>query len=341
MRKVKLTFEPKEHKYSDDEGNVYTSVTTLIGQVTPDYPARFWAMYRALDQTGLYKLRPDLEANKIWVTGTWYTLDELYAGVVKTNKTPQQITREWKAITQRSLDRGNKTHDYLEKCINDFYGDDEKATPNAFELSDIAQPTFRFRIKSVDQLENSPLKDSHAKVYEVLIKLLKAGYVLYAEKRIYSYDHKVSGTIDVLAVRTKIVDGKLKREFWIVDWKTNKDPLKFKPGYYKKKWLTDDHGNRTDKVKTDEWVDTDERYHYPLHTLQVSKGMGYRIQLSLYAYICELWGMECQGLILFHLRETDEKVYPPKYYGLKYLKHEIELLMDWKLQKQSYHESFK
>jgi len=336
MKKVELYFEPVEHKYTDAEGNVYTSVTTLIGQITPEYPARFWAMYRALDQTGIYKLRPDPDSDKILVDGKWYTTDELYQGIIKTNKTPQQITKGWKSITQRSLDRGNKTHDYLENCINDFYGKDKNC--NTFEMSDVAQPTFKFKIEKEAQLDNSPLQSSHKTVYDTLKKMLKAGYVLYAEKRVYSYEHKVSGTIDVLAVRSYTDDkGKIHRQFWIVDWKTNKDILKFKPGYYKKEWNAD----RTEKVKTDKWVDKDERYNYPLHTLQISKGMGYAIQLSIYAYICELWGLECQGLILFHLRETDEKVYPPRYYGIKYLKHEIELLMDWKLQKQLFHESFK
>ena len=336
MKKVQLHFEPNEHKYTDEEGNVYTSVTTLIGEVSPTYPAKFWAMYRALDQTGKYKLKPDPETDRILVDGAWYSLDDLYKGVIKTYKTPEQITSGWKAITQRSLDRGNKTHDYLEKCINNFYTRDGSC--NTFEMSDVAQPTFKFKIEKENQLDKSPLKDSHKTVYDTLKKMLDAGYVLYAEKRVYSYKHKVSGTIDVLAVRSRTdEDGKIHREFWIIDWKTNKDILKFKPGYYKKEW----NASRTKKVKTKKWVDKDDRYEYPLHGLQVSKGMGYALQLSIYAYICELWGLECQGLILFHLRQTDEKVYPPKYYGIKYLKHEIDILMNWKLEKQLYHKSFK
>lgn len=328
MKKVKLYFEPIEHKYTDDEGNIYTSVTTLINDITPKYPARFWAMYRALDQTGKYKLRPDTDSNKIYVDGAWYTLDELYSGVIKTYKTPEQITKGWKEITQRSLDRGNKTHDYLENCINNFYKESNNC--NNFEMSDVSQPSFRFKIQQQSQLDNSPLKSSHKKVYDVLKNMIKGGYTLYAEKRVYSYEHKVSGTIDVLAVRNRTdANGKIHRDFWIIDWKTNKDILKFKSGYYKKEW----NASRTKKEKTKKWVDTDARYEHPLEHVQLSKGTGYALQLSIYAYICELWGLTCQGLLLFHLRETDEKVYIPKSYNITYLKSEVHKLMNWKLQK--------
>ena len=35
MRKIQIYFDEKKHKYTDEEGNVYTSTTQLIGQVTP------------------------------------------------------------------------------------------------------------------------------------------------------------------------------------------------------------------------------------------------------------------------------------------------------------------
>lgn len=324
MKQVKITFNEELHKYTDEEGSVYTSVTQLIGKVTPEYPAKFWAMYRALDQTG-YKLAPDIPNDTIIVGGVRYTITELYAGIVRTLKTPAEIKADWKAITDRSLARGNKTHNYLEDCVNAFY----KKGNNEFQLSDINETSFRFKIVSEEQLHNSPLQYSHKLVYDTLVKMIASGYTIYAEKRVYSYEHKVSGTIDILAVRGK--------EFWILDWKTNKDELKFLPGYYKKAWNSD----RSDKVKTDKWVATDERFEYPLHNLHLSKGMGYVLQLSLYAYLCEMWGLQCKGLILFHLREDDEKVYPPRPYTLEYKKHEVGLLLEWQLAKLRIRESYK
>lgn len=328
MQKVKIYFDEAEHKYTDDEGSVYTSTTQLIGKVTPVFDQEFWCMYRALDQVG-YKLKPDTVNRTITVNGQVCTLPQLYAGLFETIKTPSQIVREWKEITQRSLDRGNNTHNYLEDCVNAFYKKTTKDNGNNFQLSDINEKTFRFKIANVFELENSPMKYSHPKVYDLLRKLISSGYTIYAEKRIYSYEHKVSGTIDILAVRGK--------DFWIVDWKTNKDELKWKPGYYKKEWNKD----RTEKVRTNKWVNTYDTFLFPLHNVPHSKGMGYALQLSLYAYVCELWGLNCKGLILYHLREDDERKYPPKHYMITYYKHYIKLLMDWKLNKQRIHESFK
>lgn len=328
MKKVQIFFDEEQHKYTDEEGNAYTSVTQLINQVTPQYDAEFWAMYRALDQMS-YKLQPDTLTRRIAVNGTFYTLKSLYTGLFKTLKTPKEIRAEWKAITQRSLDRGNKTHNYLEDCVNAFYGEKTENASNDFQMSDVNTLGFKFKISNVFNLENSPLRYSHPTVYDTLHKMIRQGYTIYAEKRVYSYEHKVSGTIDILAVRGK--------EFWIVDWKTNKDPLKFEPGYYKKKW----NATRTEKVKTNQWIKTDERFLSPLHNLKRSKGMGYALQLSIYAYICELWGLKCKGLILYHLREDDDRIYPPKHYMMTYLKSKVELLMDWKLNRQRIHESFK
>jgi len=330
MRKIQIYFDEEKHKYTDEEGNVYTSTTQLIGQVTPQYDAEFWAMYRALDQMN-YKIRPDTMNRMIYVNKQAYSLPALYTGLFRTRKTPAEIRKEWKAVTQRSLDRGNRTHNYLEDCINQFYGKKtgEKTSGNIFELDEVAEDTFKHKFTSAHELANSPMKDSHPEVYKTLMDLLKAGYTIYAEKRVYSYDHKVSGTIDILAVRGK--------DFWIVDWKTNKDPLKFESGYYKKVWNAD----RSEKVKTNNWVKRYKTFLHPLHNLECSKGMGYALQLSIYAYICELWGLNCKGLLLYHLREDDERVYPPKLYKMNYIKEKVALLMDWKLNKQRIHESYK
>ena len=328
MKKVQIFFNEVEHKYTDDEGNIYTSVTQIIGEVTPKYDVEFWAMYRALDQVG-YKLVPDLLNRKITVDGVVCGIPELYCGLYKTIKTPKEIRAEWQAVTKRSIDRGNKTHNYMEDCVNAFYNKTSSTSGNDFQISDVDKTTFRYKIVDVFQLANSPLQFSHKAVYDTLVKIVNSGYTIFAEKRVYSYDHKISGTIDILAVKGK--------DFWILDWKTNKDVLKFESGYYKKAW----DSNRGEKVKTDKWVKTNDMFLNPLQNLSCSKGMGYALQLSLYAYICELWGLNCKGLLLYHLREDDEMVYPPKHYMLNYLKHEVELLMDWRLHRQNIHNSFK
>ena len=338
MKKIKLSFDADSHTYTDDEGSVYTSVTQLIGLISPEYDNEFWSMYRALDHYG-HKLRPDLLGRKIWVADAMtghreyveYDLATLYSGEIATYQSPQMITAEWKDLARIACDWGNEKHNYLEECIEKFYGKKKVDAPRA-DVPTLASGdgTFRYRIVSLEELANSPLAETHQSIYQVLHTLIVKGYTLYAEKRVYSYDHKVSGTIDVLAVRG--------REFYIVDWKTNKDELSFEAGYYKKEW----NASRTAKEKTKTWVAKDERFKFPLQSIQFCKGNGYIIQLSLYAYLCELWGLQCKGLILCHIRHKEVKdnktgaktkvdIAPRIYNNLAYWKPEMATLLQWHL----------
>lgn len=324
MKKVQIFFEPVEHKYTDDEGNVYTSATQLIDQYKPKFQKEFWAWYRAVDQEyGMHaKPRPDIP-NRIWCkrfpsdSGRYYSLEELASGIIPLKKHPDLINHEWAENAQAACDRGNKEHDYLENCVNGIY--DEKTVDHSLAINEL--PSFSLKIKDIKELEKSPLAETHRPVFEVFKKLLLKGFTLFAEKRIYSYDHLVSGMIDILAVNAN-------NEFYIVDWKTNKDPLQFKSGYFKKAW----NSTRTEKLKTDEWVDKDERMFAPIDDLQNCKGSLYTLQLSLYAKLCELWGLKCLGLILCHLRieviNNKEIHHDPIFYDISYLSSHIDKVLD-------------
>ena len=101
-------------------------------------------------------------------------------------------------------------------------------------------------------------------------------------------DYLISGTIDILCIRDN--------DFVILDWKTNRDGLKFESGYYKK-----------DKTiipnqLTNEWVSTDKRMLPPLSHMQDCNGNHYTMQLSLYAIGVEMiLGIPCVGLGLCHI----------------------------------------
>ena len=334
MKKVQIFFDEPSHIYSDNEGNVYTSATQLIGQYTPEYPAEFWAAYRALDQYG-HRLRPDPDNGRIYVghyTGApadWgneefkpYTIEQIVNGAVPMNWTKEQIMAEWQDITDKACEIGNEKHNYLEDCVNKFYGAKKEASDwNPDKYHD--KLGFKVKIASIKELENSPLKVSHPDIYQLLAKFINDGWILYAEKRVYSYEHKISGMIDILAVK--------HGAFYIIDWKTNKDELKFRSGYYKKEWRTDTYGNRIEKVKTDKWVSTKELMLRPLR-MPHSKGNVYKLQLSLYAYLCELWGMTHKGNILVHIRHNDGVELKPTIYYPKtmtYYKKEMAKLFKW------------
>ena len=89
--------------------------------------------------------------------------------------------------------------------------------------------------------------------------------------------------------------------------------MKFTSGYYKK----------INGVKTNEWVSKDERLKYPLNHVQECKGMIYTIQLSLYAYICGLWGYNVIKLELCHLVDNEE----PTFYDIEYRKQEVHKMI--------------
>jgi hypothetical protein len=338
MKTVKLFFDPATHTYTDDEHNVYTSVTTAIGGLIKEYDKRYWSMYRALEETG-YKCRPDKSFQYIYIYSKnnpfdpWkpFTIDELYEGIIQTKRSVENITSEWQYLNDVACDWGDEKHSYLEECVNDFYKEHKGVYVYDDTVYNARTSSFRYKIVNEEQLKNSPLIKSHPSIYRLLWQLIKSNYTLYAEKRVYSYDHRISGTIDILAMRGK--------DFLIVDWKTNKDELQFESGYFKKVW----NAARTDKIKTDEWVKTDERFKDPISNLQYCKGNMYALQLSMYAYLCELWGYKCQGLILCHIRHketrkrdsensltVDKKEIPPRIYpDIKYLKHEAKLICEY------------
>lgn len=327
---IKFINTDDQHKYVDTSTNEeYISVTTLIDKYTDDYDSEYWAVYRSLDQAK-YKLVPNTKSRKIGIMFGTTKFDlsipqikkNIKSGTINVGKPYDVVLEEWRLNAEEACAIGSEKHDYLESCINEFYGDGEdvKAISDLIPRQRYENNPFDFvfAIRTIEDIDNSPLKNSDPKVYHVLTSAINAGYVLYAEVRVYSSQFKVCGTIDVFAVKDKT--------FVIIDWKTNKDPLKFYSGYYKKVWNAD----RTEKIKTDEWVAKDDRFKKPLNHLQKCKGNIYTIQLSLYAALAELWGYQCKGLVLCHLLGVRNPGAETVIYGnIKYLKKEaIDLLSD-------------
>lgn len=336
---IKLNFEEEGHKYYDDEGRNYTSVTTLIDKYKTNYDSEYWSVYRTLDQAK-YKVVPMLfngvrkikvkngEKGKFVPLSLTKIKEYIKEGRIIVNKPYRQVLKEWEEEAEEACREGNIKHDYMEECINNFYSDNVENVNTVADInyaSNVNDETpfrYRFAIREIDDISNSPLKDSDPKVYKLLVQLINAGYTLYAEVRVYSYYYKISGTIDVLAVKGF--------DFIIVDWKTNKKEMKFYSGYYKKVW----NKNRTAKIEVGEFVPKDERYLEPINDLQVCKGNTYTLQLSLYAFLCERWGYNCKRLILVHLlgvrnEDKDTKIYSQ----IKYLKEHVRKMLEYNIDK--------
>ena len=268
--KRSIKFNEELHRYTDEDNNVYTSVTTLIGKYCPKFDEDFWAKKKSLE-TGL---------------------------------SVSQIKANWKDIRDAACERGTREHKMLEDSINGYNNNAD------FKFDDIKKSCFKnLSLQAINKsniyiLANSPLTEKYPDIYRFLKEYIDKGFTLYAEKRVYWYPNLIAGTIDCLLVKDK--------QFYIVDWKTNKEPLKFKSGYYRK----------VNGIKTNDWVDKKEYLLKPLQYLEHCKGIVYTMQLSIYAYILELWGFKCMGLILFHMMPNS----PLIAHNLIYDKSSCEIL---------------
>lgn len=310
MEQININFDPIEHRYYDDNNNTFISVTQLIHGVQPVFNKRYWSMYTALKNKG-FKVRPvDVDRGIINVNGINRTLDYLYKiynGKVK------EVVKDWKEKTDVSIERGNNIHNHLEDSINKSKDDDGSSNEMIKPLINKGFEVF----ESKHDLDKTDLEFHYPDIYNRLLAYINKGCTIYAEKRIYNSKFFVAGTIDVLIIKGK--------KFAILDWKTNKDEMMFHSGYYKKiqdkltgKW-----------IRGTEFVRTDDRLLSPIDYIQNCKGMIYSLQLSVYAYMMELWGYELvpDGLEIFHIRPNMK----PKLIRIQYLKKEAEKLLEFNL----------
>ena len=311
-RQIKLSFEPEAHVYKDETGLVYTSVTTVIGKYKKPFNNRYWSMYTALKNSGMH-VRPDEREKSIVINGKYRSLDSLYSNPINTHEV-KKLLGTWVDMTEAACARGNEIHDYLEDSINISKGDDGSSNdliqPNL--VCSLGNAGLSVELRTKHDLDDTNIIERFPAIYHRLLGYINKGCTIFAEKKIYTVQYGIAGMIDVLIVKGK--------QFAILDWKTNKDQMMFRSGYFKKVF----QNNRW--VKGDEYILRDKRLLAPLDNVEDCKGMVYSLQLSLYAYIMELWGYKLVegGLEIFHLRPGLE----PKLIPIKYMKQEVHLLLE-------------
>lgn len=253
-----LYFDEGPHKYTDTLGNEYRSVTTLIGDYYPHFDADYWAHKKAREQ----------------------------------GKSEKAIKAEWERIKNEACERGTKTHNGLEDAIKDV-----SKFKNAIQyLNDIHSGRV-VTVADIPNLIPQPLNiekfkeetnNKYPEIYRVFDFYTQKGYVIYSEIGAFLPDYLVSGTIDILCDRPS--------DFVILDWKTNRDGLKFESGYYKKDKST------VPNQLTDQWVHKVEMMLPPLSHLENCNGEHYTMQLSIYALMVEtILQKPCTGLGLCHI----------------------------------------
>lgn len=296
-----IFFDEEAHKYTNELGLVYTSVTTLIGKY--ECHKDFDAIAESCERIGRNPRHPKYQK---------------YRG-----KTAKQIKAEWAATTKVSCDFGSDRHNFLETTIKTI----NKYKTNAkgfiegriYTIDNIIEKHNYGRIKLSD-LNKMGLDRKYPRIYNALKVLIENGYHIYAEIGVYDNIFCISGLIDILAVNHDT------NEFIIVDWKTNKAPLRFDAGYYDKTSM-----NTLDLEK---WIPSDDKMEYPLNHLPDSTGIHYSLQLSLYAYLVTTFGFIFKGLMLCHIRPIEEMFTTrdtwqevTELYPIKYLEKEVVSLL--------------
>ena len=298
-----LFFDEGPHKYTDTLGNEYRSVTTLIGDYYNHFDADYWAHKKAREQ----------------------------------GKSEKQIRAEWDRIKDEACERGTATHNGIEdaiKSVSKFKEAikylEEAKSGRCITIADI--PALIPRPLDVEEFKEAT-NNKYPEIYRVFDFYTERGYTIYSEIGAFLIDYLISGTIDIFCYRPT--------DFVILDWKTNRDGLKFEAGYYKKDKST------IPNQLTNEWVKKKQSMLPPLNHLDDCNGMHYTMQLSLYAIMAEIiLDIPCVGLGLCHigspwvlnkygqpLRDTEGYHVDPngeetvKWFKIQYLKNEAKALL--------------
>lgn len=256
-RNTYLYFDEGPHKYTDSNGNDYISVTTLIGNYAPQFDTKYWAHKKAKEQ-----------------------------GVSE-----KEIIRQWEKIKKEACDRGNVTHNGLEDAIKEVSKFKnaikylEQIGGRCVTVADI--PDMLPVPLDIDKFKDAT-EHKYTPIYDVFKFYTDRGYIIYSEIGVFDPYLLISGTIDILCIK--------EDKFVILDWKTNRDGLKFESGYYKKDKTT------IPNQLTNEWVKKSEKMLPPLNHLDECNGSHYTMQLSMYARLVErILNIPCVGLGLCHI----------------------------------------
>ena len=286
-----IYFNEDLHRYTDDMDNEYTSMTTVIGAYKNDFETEKIAL--ACERIGRNPSHPKYEKYK--------------------GKKAYQIVEDWKRAAEDGCEKGNIKHNYLENIIKKSTNYIKSITgginDRLYTIDDIIRKHNYGRL-DLEFFVRTGISAKYPKIYSIVEIFHDKGYKIYAEIGVYDGDILVSGLIDILLVKDD--------SFVILDWKTNKDEIRFESGYFEK----DNKGNSTDK-----FVLKNDYLKFPLDHLADSTGNIYTLQLSGYAYLVETFGYKCKGIILCHIREVDglEIVSP---LSMKYLRNDVKRMMN-------------
>ncbi len=263
--------------------NINTEIQLYFNEPDHKYTDQFNNDYTS-STTLVHKYVPKFQSNY------WAKIKAAERGV-----TAKAIKDEWDFLTAHACDKGTEKHNSIEYSIKNT-----SKFKKAVTFRKIGQFEEMFTMQNVMRNPNigevkleqfyEAIGERYPIIYKTIEHFVKKGYKVFAEVGIFSFKYLVSGMIDCFLIKGN--------EFMILDWKTNKNDIIFVPGYYRKDKPTGE--------LTDVWVNSVKYMNYPLDNLYDCVGMHYTLQLSLYAYMTEMFGLKCNGLYIAHIRDKYE-----------------------------------
>ncbi len=188
-----VTFDEEAHRYTSHQGEVYTSVTSLIKKFTPPFDSDYWSAYKALKavlcKTGewdSYKKRAGGWENVVVFARS---IDKGFKYRKEVIEEKKRILSDWELTKETALIKGTEFHNMKEKRVkeNIVYGSDMR------EISVLS---------GIDLLSAQEFKNDG----------------LYPELILYNDDWKLAGQADWVMKSGKTVH--------IKDYKTSKEITK-------------------------------------------------------------------------------------------------------------------
>lgn len=264
---IELYFNEQAHKYTDIYGNPYTSVTTLIDKYKNKF--KTFNVAEACESIGKNPFHKDYLKYK--------------------GKNKFQIMKEWETIKNDACEAGTEQHNELETAIK--YANNYRKVSGTYINGRICtvpeiinDPSYG--ALNLDYFREKAIDTKFPVIFETISHLVNKGFNIYAEVGVFHFTYLISGLIDVFAYNPD------KRIFLVLDWKTNRAPITYEAGYFRK----DINGNLTS-----EFVSRTEFFNYPINHLPQSTGNSYGLQLNMYSHLASLFNIEHRGNILFHI----------------------------------------
>ena len=308
-RDLPIFFDEEKHRYTDVYDREYISTTTIIGKFVEEK-----------DWKGIAQSCANIGARPVPPGHKNYSKYIRYRG-----KSAKQILAEWKVETDKACAKGTEKHNFLEqyvkRCNNYYLNNNGYIDGRIYTIDDIIR-THSYGKLDINYFERVGIKDRYPTIYSFIAEMTSLGFEIYAEIGVYHPDWLISGLVDILFVRGE--------EFFILDWKTNKAPIRFEGGYWGKK--------EDGTIDLNKYIVTHERMLFPINHLEDSTGNHYSLQLSMYAYLIEQWGFKYLGTMLCHIRTVENPLIPDdmpheeviEFVPIKYLKAEVKSICDWR-----------